>query len=142
LWISPDPGKQFASPYAYGPDPVNSVDGDGKQIGPVPFVFGALPTWPITPAEQKYSENYEPFISMNGRQSFFAIKLSLGVVGITINPYSDLYNMCDDKPYAASQEFSFSLGIPKTILSIGGGVSRTYKFEESEMRTLDAGMRD
>lgn len=31
MWMSPDPARQFASPYAYSPNPVNSVDPDGKQ---------------------------------------------------------------------------------------------------------------
>jgi RHS repeat-associated protein len=30
MWISPDPARQFASPYAYSPNPVNSFDPDGK----------------------------------------------------------------------------------------------------------------
>ncbi len=31
LWISPDPARQFVSPYAYGPNPINSVDPDGRK---------------------------------------------------------------------------------------------------------------
>jgi hypothetical protein len=31
MWISPDPARQFASPYSYSPNPVNSVDPDGNQ---------------------------------------------------------------------------------------------------------------
>jgi hypothetical protein len=31
MWISPDPARQFASPYSYGPNPINSVDLDGKE---------------------------------------------------------------------------------------------------------------
>ncbi len=30
VWISPDPARQFASPYSYGSNPVNSVDPDGR----------------------------------------------------------------------------------------------------------------
>lgn len=30
LWISPDPARQFASPYAYSSNPVNTVDPDGR----------------------------------------------------------------------------------------------------------------
>jgi RHS repeat-associated protein len=32
MWISPDPARQFASPYAYSPNPVNSVDPDGNYF--------------------------------------------------------------------------------------------------------------
>ncbi len=30
LWISPDPARQYHSPYSYGPNPVNGVDPDGS----------------------------------------------------------------------------------------------------------------
>jgi hypothetical protein len=30
VWISPDPMRQFASPYVYSPNPVNSIDPDGR----------------------------------------------------------------------------------------------------------------
>lgn len=33
MWISPDPHRQFASPYAYGSNPVNGVDPNGKDFG-------------------------------------------------------------------------------------------------------------
>jgi RHS repeat-associated protein/uncharacterized repeat protein (TIGR02543 family) len=32
LWISPDPGKQFHSPYSYSSDPVNLYDPDGRAV--------------------------------------------------------------------------------------------------------------
>jgi len=32
VWISPDPMRQFASPYAYSPNPINSVDPDGNYF--------------------------------------------------------------------------------------------------------------
>lgn len=33
LWISPDPARQFATPYAYGSSPVNGIDRDGRVFG-------------------------------------------------------------------------------------------------------------
>lgn len=30
VWISPDPARQFHSPYAYSPNPINSLDPDGN----------------------------------------------------------------------------------------------------------------
>jgi hypothetical protein len=32
IWISPDAYRQFSSPYAYSPNPVNSVDPDGNWV--------------------------------------------------------------------------------------------------------------
>lgn len=31
LWISPDPAREFHSPYAYSPDPINGIDPDGRD---------------------------------------------------------------------------------------------------------------
>jgi hypothetical protein len=33
MWISPDPARQFASPYAYSMNPVNGADADGMWFG-------------------------------------------------------------------------------------------------------------
>ena len=33
MWISPDPARQFHSPYSYGSNPVNGIDPDGKWLG-------------------------------------------------------------------------------------------------------------
>ena len=32
MWISPDIARQFHSPYAYSPDPINTVDPDGNKV--------------------------------------------------------------------------------------------------------------
>jgi RHS repeat-associated protein len=39
LWISPDPARQFHSPYAYSPNPIVSVDPDGK-FAIIPLIVG------------------------------------------------------------------------------------------------------
>jgi RHS repeat-associated protein len=38
LWISPDPARQFASPYATSGNPINSIDPDGLREVPANFI--------------------------------------------------------------------------------------------------------
>jgi RHS repeat-associated protein len=45
VWITPDAARQFASPYAYSPNPLNSIDPDGNQVRPVRTIPATAPTF-------------------------------------------------------------------------------------------------
>jgi RHS repeat-associated protein len=52
VWISTDPKEQMFNPYAYSPDPLNTIDPDGQWIGSLL----AAATWYITAVISNYGE--------------------------------------------------------------------------------------
>ncbi len=60
MWISPDPARQFSSPYAYSPDPINGTDPDGNydiisnEDGDV-----SIERSPIIKLEHVYAESHD-----------------------------------------------------------------------------------
>ena len=52
VWISTDPKEQLFNPYAYSPDPLNTIDPDGQWIGSLL----AAATWYITAVISNYGE--------------------------------------------------------------------------------------
>lgn len=59
VWISPDPSRQFSSPYSYtgnGSNPVNKSDPDGKQIG---MEYGNDQPYDTGPVHWAFALNYD-----------------------------------------------------------------------------------
>jgi RHS repeat-associated protein len=75
LWISPDPMRQFASPYAYSPDPINSVDPDGMYSGDAPGVLGGSCDDNQFAGNQNWDPGYiEPF-----KPTLYDARISVGM---------------------------------------------------------------
>ena len=72
IWISPDAAHQFASPYAYSPDPINSIDPDGNEDIQMNANTGDIEQFNWVLIEPRYSINYGENVtgqSMVGRVS-------------------------------------------------------------------------
>lgn len=119
MWISPDPVRQFESPYVYtgnGFNPINGVDPDGNEIIAVnprdQIVYAA---WTQTLAPAQAQKIYA--LEQSDVKYYFEVVDNLIPTGrLDPKTYSPILGMGEMKPHGDGSERSFDISV-----WVGGG---------------------